>query len=141
MSDLGNKEVMANNLQRYMKKHNKSRNDISRDLDVPYTTVTAWINADTYPRIDKIEMLANYFNIEKSDLVEDKNRKSNETREFATAQDAMRFLLEQPTLAAFGGYDASKMTDEQLIRFANRILKFIKMEAEDLEEFNVDNMD
>lgn len=64
-----------------------------------------------------------------------------ENYEFTNAQDAMKFLLEQPTLAAFGGYDASKMSDDQLIKFANRILKFIKMEAEDLEEFNIDNMD
>lgn len=58
--------------------------------------------------------------------------------EFTDAQDAMKFLLEQPTLAAFGGYDPEQMTDEQLIRFANRILKFVKMEVEDLEEVKLD---
>lgn len=35
-------------------------------------TFSDWINAKTYPRIDKIELMANYFGIEKSDLVEDK---------------------------------------------------------------------
>lgn len=75
MSDLGNKEVFAKNLKFYMKKYNKSRNDIAKITKVPYSTVSSWCNALYYPRIDKIEMLANYFNILKSDLVEDKSKK------------------------------------------------------------------
>lgn len=75
MSDLGNKEVFAKNLKYYMELNNKTRNDIARITNVPYSTVSSWCNALFYPRIDKIEMLANYFNILKSDLVEDKERK------------------------------------------------------------------
>ena len=75
MNDLGNKEVFAKNLKYYMELHNKSRNDIAKITNVPYSTVSSWCNALFYPRIDKIEMLANYFNILKSDLVEDKDRK------------------------------------------------------------------
>lgn len=70
MSDLGNKEILAINLQRYMKMNHKTRRDISEELNIPYTTVTAWLNGETYPRIDKIELMANYFGINKSDLVE-----------------------------------------------------------------------
>lgn len=70
MSDLGNKEVMARNIKKYMKLNKKTRIDICKELEVPYSTVSDWINAVTYPRIDKIEKLANYFGIEKSALVE-----------------------------------------------------------------------
>ncbi len=70
MSNLGNKEIMGNNIKRYLKKFNKSRTDLSNAIEVPYSTISDWINGVTYPRIDKIEMLANYFKIEKSDLVE-----------------------------------------------------------------------
>ena len=72
MSDLGNKEIFAKNLKYYMNLNNKDRNDVARDLNLPYTTVTSWCNAEFYPRIDKIELLANYFEIKKSDLVENK---------------------------------------------------------------------
>lgn len=72
MSDLGNKQVFAKNLKYYMDYYNKDRNDICRDLDIPYTTFTDWYNANKYPRIDRIELLANYFNIKKSDLIENK---------------------------------------------------------------------
>ena len=79
MGDLGNKEIFAKNLNYYMninKKNNiqVNRSDVCRDLDIPYSTFTDWCNANIYPRIDKIEMLANYFEIKKSDLVENKEK-------------------------------------------------------------------
>ncbi|MDD7566653.1 LexA family transcriptional regulator [Streptococcus suis] len=70
---LGNKEVMSNNLKYYMDKKGVDRNQLCSDLDLKYMTVSDWINAKTYPRIDKIELLANYFGINKSDLIEEKS--------------------------------------------------------------------
>ncbi len=68
---LGNKEVMAKNISKYMKEKNVDRTKLSNDLKLKYTTVSDWINAKTYPRIDKIELLANYFGVSKADLVEE----------------------------------------------------------------------
>lgn len=70
MSDLGNKEIFSNNLRKYMELNGKDRKDIAKDLEVSYSTFTDWVNGNSYPRIDKIEKLANYFGIEKSDLIE-----------------------------------------------------------------------
>lgn len=42
-------------------------------LGVKYTTFTDWVKGNSYPRIDKIELMANYFGISKADLVEDHN--------------------------------------------------------------------
>lgn len=77
MSDLGNREIFAKNLKYYMNYYEKDRNKICDDLKIPYTTFTDWYNGTTYPRIDKIELLANYFNIKKSDLIEDKYKNQN----------------------------------------------------------------
>lgn len=55
-----------------MDKYEKTRQDMCEALGVKYTTFTDWVKGNTYPRIDKIELMANYFGIEKSDLVEDK---------------------------------------------------------------------
>lgn len=74
MSDLGNKEIFQKNLKYYMELNRKDRNDICRDLGFAYTTFSDWYNGKIYPRIDKIEMLANYFNIKKSDLIENKEK-------------------------------------------------------------------
>lgn len=69
---LGNKETMAANLKYYMRLNGVDRNKLVDDLNLKYMTVSDWINAKTYPRIDKIEMLAHYFGINKSDLIEDR---------------------------------------------------------------------
>ena len=72
MSDLGNREIMAKNIQYYMDLYGKSRKDMCDALGVKYTTFTDWVKGNSYPRIDKIEMMANYFGIDKSDLVEER---------------------------------------------------------------------
>lgn len=70
MSDLGNKAIMAENIQRLMDSRGIDRNKICADLGFKYTTFTDWVKGKTYPRIDKIEMMANYFGVPKSELVE-----------------------------------------------------------------------
>lgn len=72
MNSLGNKQIMAKNIQYYMDLNGKTRNDMCEALGVKYTTFTDWVKGNSYPRIDKIELMANYFGIEKSDLVEEK---------------------------------------------------------------------
>ena len=71
MSDLGNKKIMAQNIQYYMNKYDKTRQDMCEALGVKYTTFTDWVKGNSYPRIDKIELMANYFGISKADLVEE----------------------------------------------------------------------
>jgi repressor LexA len=70
MSALGNKEVMAENIKRYMSRIGIDRKEFCNRLGFKYSTVTDWINGEKYPRIDKIEMMANFFGISKADLVE-----------------------------------------------------------------------
>ena len=76
MSGLGNKNIMAENLKYYMALYNKDRNQVCKDLNIKYSTFSEWINANKYPRIDKIELLADYFGIRKSDLIEKRVSKS-----------------------------------------------------------------
>ena len=73
MSNLGNKEIMAKNIRYYMEKYDKTRQEMCDALGVKYTTFTDWVKGNSYPRIDKIELMANYFGISKADLVEDHN--------------------------------------------------------------------
>lgn len=71
MSNLGNKKIMAKNIRYYMEKNSLSQTDICNTLGIKMPTFSDWVNAKTYPRIDKIELMANYFGISKSDLVEE----------------------------------------------------------------------
>ena len=70
MSDLGNKEIMAKNIKRLLALSGQTQKQMCKDLDFKESTFSDWVNAKTYPRIDKIELMANYFGVSKADLVE-----------------------------------------------------------------------
>lgn len=72
MSNLGNKDIMSKNLKYYIEKSGKDRKELAEIWGFPYSTVTEWINGRKYPRIDRIEVMADYFGILKSDLIETK---------------------------------------------------------------------
>lgn len=72
MKGLGNKAIMSRNLRRLMREKDVTPKEMSAKLDIPYTTLLSWMKADNYPRIDKIEAMADFFGVMKSDLIEDK---------------------------------------------------------------------
>lgn len=81
MSDIGNKEVMAENLRYYLELSGKTQKEIAEIIGVPTSTFNNWMKGLKYPRIDKIEMLSNYFGILKSDLIEKKNKDRREMQQ------------------------------------------------------------
>lgn len=91
MSELGNKEIMAKNIRHYLSINNLTQKDICDALGFKAPTFSDWVNAKTYPRIDKIEMMANYFGISKSDLVEEKPT-SGKNAEDGLSNSAKEFL-------------------------------------------------
>ena len=70
MSNLGNKEIFAKNLAYYLERSGKDQKEVAEVVGVAPSTFNEWMKAKKYPRIDKIEILANYFGILKSDLIE-----------------------------------------------------------------------
>ena len=68
---LGNKETMAKNIKRLMALNQVNATDVCTALGFKAPTFSDWVNAKTYPRIDKIEAMSNYFGVSKADLVEE----------------------------------------------------------------------
>lgn len=66
------KEVFARNLKMYMDMKGKTQKELAEIVGVSAPTMNDWIKAKKYPRIDRIEILAEYFGILKSDLIEAK---------------------------------------------------------------------
>ena len=73
------KLIFSKNLKHYLDLNNKSQQDLVKDLGLSASTVSNWYTGLKLPRMSKVEMLANYFGINKSDLLEDKdvNKLSN----------------------------------------------------------------
>ena len=89
-----NKNIFASNLNRLMVSHRKSRKDLSDALGISYFTITAWVNGTKYPRMDKVEMLANYFGVLKSDLIEEKEESKQTPPEEPILTEGEKLLLD-----------------------------------------------
>ena len=92
MSNIGNKEVFARNLAKYLHRSGKSQREMAEIVGVSSSTFNEWMKAKKYPRIDKIELMANYFGINKSDLIEDEDNKKNSPNELALTEGEMVML-------------------------------------------------
>lgn len=68
MSSLGNKVVFSENLKYYIEKSGRDRRELAEIWGFPYSTVTEWVNGKKYPRIDKIEAIANFLESRKQTL-------------------------------------------------------------------------
>lgn len=118
MSDEKIKEVFARNLRKYLEANNKQPVDIVNDLGVPFSTVSNWINGVKLPRMGKVELLAEYFGIQKSDLLEEKVDApyylNDETRELA------QFLFDNPEYRVL--FDASRKVRKEDIEFVKELI-------------------
>lgn len=74
MNNLGNKEIMGKNLKCYASRSGKTQKELAAIVGVAPSTFNDWVKGKKYPRIDKIELLADYFGILKSDLIEEKSK-------------------------------------------------------------------
>ena len=80
MSEPWSKEIFAENLRRYIERSGKSQKEIAEYIGVSTSTFNEWTKGKKFPRIDKIELLAQFFNCRKSDLIEEKPATENGDR-------------------------------------------------------------
>ena len=80
--------------------------------------------------IDKLEILANALDTTPGYLMGWEKESTDSSFEYKTIKnpkDAMTFILKQPTLMAYGGYDIKKMTNDELVDFANELLRQLEL--------------
>lgn len=63
--------IFSKNLKYYMSRIGKNTADLATDLAFPFSTVSDWVHGKKYPRMDKVQALADYFGIMKSHLTEE----------------------------------------------------------------------
>lgn len=63
------KEIFAKNLKRLLVEKNKTQSDLVDDLNLSKSTVSSWATGVRLPRMDKVDMLANYLGVTRSELI------------------------------------------------------------------------
>ena len=72
MTDNEQKKVFSSNLNKLLNEHNKTQKEVANAIDVSPQTFNTWCKGIALPRMGKVQMLADYFSILKSDLIENK---------------------------------------------------------------------
>lgn len=75
MSDDKYKSVFADNLNKLMRIKGITQTDIINDLKINKSTISTWCNGSRLPRMDKVQLIADYLGVSKSDLIEEKETK------------------------------------------------------------------
>ena len=66
-------KIFSRNLIHYMEMNGKTQTDLINDLGFNKSAVSTWCNGTRLPRMDKVDALAKYFKINRSDLIEEKS--------------------------------------------------------------------
>lgn len=72
MSESEQKQIFQNNLNRLLEQRGKSQREVADAIGVSPQTFNTWCQGIALPRMGKIQKLADYFGVLKSQLVDEK---------------------------------------------------------------------
>ena len=88
------KQVFSKNLRKYMEQAGKTQKEVADVVGVAAPTFNEWLSGKKFPRIDKIQKLADYFGILKSDLIEEKMTEEKEKDNEILAEIIVRMRMD-----------------------------------------------
>lgn len=122
MSEDLQKKIFTKNLNSYIETSGKTQLEIARNIGVSPQTFNTWCKGIAIPRMGKIQALADYFHINKSDLLEDKSNSNKEETYYLNddARDMAQFLYENPDYKVL--FDASRKVKKEDIQFVKEMI-------------------
>ena len=113
------REIFIKNLRYIMEKKGITQADICRELNIPSATISNWCTGQRYPRIDKMQQLADMLGVTYSTLTTERGLQDYDD------QRRLEALHQNPRLGLL--FDRSrKMSHEDvefMLQMADRILK------------------
>lgn len=72
MSSENERRIFAKNLNYYISLNGKQQNEVAREIGESPSTLNMWCKGNSVPGLGKIQKLADYFKIGKSDLIDER---------------------------------------------------------------------
>lgn len=123
--------ILGEKIKEMRKKTGMTVDQLSAITGIPRATLYRYENSATQKiPVAAIETISKAFNTTPAELMsggENEEETVALPATFNNPQDALAFILKMPTLAAYGGYDLSKMDDATILEFANEILAQIRL--------------
>lgn len=99
--------IISENLTRLIESRGVSQKDVADALGFSPQTLNTWIKGGAVPRMGKIQKLADYFGVKKTDIIEE--HKPAEAYEALTASDIIKKAFNDT------GYYDCEFTDDEII--------------------------
>lgn len=94
------------------------------------STISEIENDKSSPTAETLQKIANALDVTVDTFFKDDDHDeslSQQNIEFTTPQEAMEFILKQPSIMGYGGFDINKMNDEEIVEFANELLRQLQL--------------
>jgi len=118
-------KLVAKNLKRLAYEADKSPAEISKALGINKSTLSSWMNGHRTPKMDKIDMLCQYFGCDREDIMEeyDPHRKKAYYFDKETGDKAQE-LFENPGMRIL--FDAARNSRPEDLQMAADLLARLK---------------
>lgn len=123
-------------LEETMNTNNITAYKLAKETGISQSSFTDWKLGKVNPSYEKIKLLADFFGVDINYFDSDyqpteKKDTLSEVPEtyFTNAEEALSFIIKQPMVAFAGGYDLSKMTDDEVVELANDIIDLLRIAA------------
>lgn len=121
MSEEQERLIFSKQLNYYLELTHKTQSDLVNDLGFNKSTVSTWCSGTKMPRMNKIQILADYFGINKSDLIENPRTIKSEDSDL---QEYLNYLKNRPELKML--FSVSKDATKEDVEKAVRIIEALR---------------
>ena len=117
---------------------NLTQEKLAEEFFLNKSSISRYEQNKQIPEIDLLEKIADYFDVSIDYLVGRSNNKTSkaieltkqEDFEFDNPEETLRFILGQPAMMNYGGYDLKDMPEEEILEIANDILLTLRISIE-----------
>lgn len=112
MASYETKKIFSDNLSRLLDSNHITQLELAKKMNVAASTVSSWCNGDKMPRMDKIEWMAEFFDVPVTHLIEQYN-----------PNPAIPDVLDEVDIAFYGEYRELSEDDKDTIRDMVRVMR------------------
>ena len=130
MSENEQKIIFSRNLLKLVSAQNKTQKEVADAIGVSPQTFNTWCQGIALPRMGKVQKLADYFGVNKSDLIEEKEDTVDETYYFnEDARELAEFMFKNPEYKVL--FDASRKVKKEDIAFVKQMIDRVRGDVDD----------
>ena len=132
MSEQEFNKIFSQNLNYYLEKKGKTQSDLAKYIGVSTASVSNWCKGIKLPRMDKVDKMCIFFQINRSDLLQEKSSKNTTTPSYYDNPDARemaQFIFENPEYKVL--FDASRKVKKEDIAFVKEMIDRVRGNSDD----------